>query len=143
MLPARSSPVQKRGFLLACICITPVQSGASPIQYFFRFSPWVPFQCYTNLTEETALQVAERVPFEAKWRLLARVGVRCYILISNVSGAVKVVPLQILQFSVILPHSLVSHCKSSSVGNTTAYRFQNSHGNGNSTHRRKLFAITN
>ena len=59
---------------------------------------------YTNLTEETALQVAERTPFEAKWRLLARVGVRCYILISNVSGAVKVAPLQILQFSVILPH---------------------------------------
>ncbi len=42
--------------------------------------------------------------FEAKWRLLARVGVRCYILISNVSGAVKVAPLQILQFPVILPH---------------------------------------
>ena len=42
--------------------------------------------------------------FEAKWRLLARVGVRCYILISNVSGAVKVVSLQILQFPVVLPH---------------------------------------
>ena len=42
--------------------------------------------------------------FEAKWRLLARVGVHCYILISNVSGAVKVAPLQILQFPVILPH---------------------------------------
>ena len=64
------------------------------------------FKCYTNLTEETALQVAERVPFEAKWRLLARVGVRCYILISNVSGAVKVAPLQILQFPVVLPHKL-------------------------------------
>mgnify|MGYP002535848301 FL=1 len=50
------------------------------------------------------MQVAERTPFEAKWRLLARVGVRCYILISNVSGAVKVAPLQILQFPVILPH---------------------------------------
>ena len=44
------------------------------------------------------------MPFEAKWRLLARAGVRCYILISNVSGAVKVAPLQILQFPVILPH---------------------------------------
>ena len=44
------------------------------------------------------------MPFEAKWRLLARVGVRCYILISNVSGAVKVAPLQILQFPVVLPH---------------------------------------
>lgn len=42
--------------------------------------------------------------FEAKWRLLSRVGVRCYILISNVSGAVKVAPLQILQFPVVLPH---------------------------------------
>ena len=61
-------------------------------------------ECYTNLTEETALQVAERTPFEAKWRLLARVGVRCYILLSNVSGAVKVAPLQILQFPVVLPH---------------------------------------
>ena len=50
------------------------------------------------------MQVAERTPFEAKWRLLARVGVRCYILISNVSGAVKVAPLQILQFPVVLPH---------------------------------------
>jgi len=48
--------------------------------------------------------VAERVSFEAKWRLLAQVGVRCYILISNVSGAVKVAPLQILQFPVVLPH---------------------------------------
>lgn len=61
-------------------------------------------ECYTNLTEETALQVAERTPFEAKWHLLAQVEVRCYILISNVSGAVKVAPLQILQFPVILPH---------------------------------------
>ena len=50
------------------------------------------------------MQVAERTPFEAKWRLLARVGVRYYILISNVLGAVKVAPLQILQFPVILPH---------------------------------------
>ena len=59
---------------------------------------------YTNLTEETALQVAERVSFEAKWRLLAQVEVRCYILICNISGSVKVAPLQILQFPVILPH---------------------------------------
>ena len=61
-------------------------------------------QCYTIATEESVVEVAERVSFEAKWRLLARVGVRCYILISNVSGAVKVAPLQILQFPVILPH---------------------------------------
>ena len=53
------------------------------------------------------MQVAERTPFEAKWRLLARVGVRCYILISNVSGAVKVAPLQILQFPVVLPHKFL------------------------------------
>ena len=61
-------------------------------------------KCYTIAAEQSAVEVAERVSFEAKWRLLARVGVRCYILISNVSGAVKVAPLQILQFPVILPH---------------------------------------
>ena len=63
-------------------------------------------ECYTNLTEETALQMVERTPFEAKWRLLAQVEVRCYILISNISGSVKVAPLQILQFPVVLPHKL-------------------------------------
>ena len=31
--------------------------------------------------------MAERTPFEAKWRLLAQVEFHCYILISNVSGA--------------------------------------------------------
>ena len=61
-------------------------------------------ECYTIAAEQTTVEVAERVSFEAKWRLLARVGVRCYILISNVSGAVKVAPLQILQFPVVLPH---------------------------------------
>ena len=61
-------------------------------------------ECYTIAAEQSAIEVAERVSFEAKWHLLARVGVRCYILISNVSGAVKVAPLQILQFPVILPH---------------------------------------
>ena len=50
------------------------------------------------------MQVPERTPFEAKWRLLAQVEVRCYILISNISGSVKVAPMQILQFPVILPH---------------------------------------
>ena len=50
------------------------------------------------------MQVAERTPFGTKWRLLARVGVHCYILLSNVSGAVKVAPLRILQFPVMLPH---------------------------------------
>ena len=97
-------PCSKKG-LPGCLYMyhaCPIRCITDPI--FFRFFPWVPFQCYTNLTEETALQVAERVPFEAKWRLLARVGVHCYILISNVSGAVKVAPLQILQFPVILPH---------------------------------------
>ena len=61
-------------------------------------------KCYTIAAEQTTVEVAERVSFEAKWRLLARVGVRCYILLSNVSGAVKVAPLQILQFPVVLPH---------------------------------------
>ena len=61
-------------------------------------------KCYTIAAEQSAVEVAERVSFEAKWRLLARVGVHCYILISNISGAVKVAPLQILQFPVVLPH---------------------------------------
>ena len=61
-------------------------------------------KCYTIAAEQMAVEVAERVSFEAKWRLLARVGASCYILISNVSGAVKVAPLQILQFPVLLPH---------------------------------------
>ena len=61
-------------------------------------------ECYTIAAEQSAIEVVERVSFEAKWRLLARVGVRCYILLSNVSGAVKVASLQILQFPVVLPH---------------------------------------
>ena len=61
-------------------------------------------KCYSIITEQSAIQVAEQTPFEAKWRLLAQVEFRCYILISNVSGAVKVAPLQILQFPVVLPH---------------------------------------
>ena len=61
-------------------------------------------ECYTIAAEQTTVEVAERVSFEAKWRLLARAGVRCYILLSNISGAVKVAPLQILQFPVVLPH---------------------------------------
>lgn len=34
-------------------------------------------KCYTNLTEETALQVAERTPFEAKWSMQGFTMVRC------------------------------------------------------------------
>ena len=61
-------------------------------------------ECYANIAEQSAFEVAEQTPFDAKWRLLAQVEVRCFILISNVSGSVKVAPLQILQFPVILPH---------------------------------------
>ena len=46
-------------------------------------------KCYTIVAEQTAVEVAERVSFEAKWRLLARVGVRYYILLSNVSDEVS------------------------------------------------------
>lgn len=63
-------------------------------------------KCYPILTEQNGIQVAERTPFEGKWRLLAQVEFHCYILISNVSGAIKVAPLQILQFPVVLPHKL-------------------------------------
>ena len=59
---------------------------------------------YPNITEQSTVEVAKQAPFDAKWRLLAQVEVRCYILISNISGSVKVAPLQILQFPVILPH---------------------------------------
>lgn len=59
---------------------------------------------YPNIAELSENEVAKQAPFDAKWRLLAQVEVRCYILISNISGSVKVAPLQILQFPVILPH---------------------------------------
>ena len=45
--------------------------------------------------------------FEAKWRLLAQVGVRCYVLAANVAGTLKVAPLQILKFPVVLPHKFL------------------------------------
>lgn len=61
-------------------------------------------ECYPNIAELSEAEVAKQAPFGAKWRLLAQVEVRCYILISNISGSVKVAPLQILQFPVILPH---------------------------------------
>lgn len=61
-------------------------------------------KCYPILTDRGGVQVAERTSFEGKWRLLAQVEFHCYILISNVSGAVKVAPLRILQFPVVLPH---------------------------------------
>lgn len=59
---------------------------------------------YPNIAELSEDEVAKQAPFGAKWRLLAQVEVRCYILISNISGSVKVAPLQILHFPVILPH---------------------------------------
>ena len=59
---------------------------------------------YPHIVELSEDEVAKQAPFGAKWRLLAQVEVRCYILISNISGSVKVAPLQILQFPVILPH---------------------------------------
>ena len=59
---------------------------------------------YPHIAELSEDEVAKQAPFGAKWRLLAQVEVRCYILISNISGSVKVAPLQILQFPVILPH---------------------------------------
>ena len=63
-------------------------------------------KCHPIITEESASQVVERTPFDGKWRLLARVEFHCYILISNVSGAIKVAPLRILKFPVLLPHKL-------------------------------------
>ena len=64
-------------------------------------------ECYTIAAEQSAIEVAEQTPFDAKWRLLAQVEVRCFILISNISGSVKVAPLQILKFPVVLPHKFL------------------------------------
>ena len=38
---------------------------------------------YPNIAELSEDEVAKQAPFGAKWRLLAQVEVRCYILISN------------------------------------------------------------
>ena len=46
-------------------------------------------------------------PFGAKWSMFCRLKVRSYVLAANFAGALKVAPLRILKFPVILPHKLL------------------------------------
>ena len=43
-------------------------------------------------------------PFGAKWSMFCRLKVRSYVLAANAAGTLKVAPLQILKFPVVLPH---------------------------------------
>ena len=45
--------------------------------------------------------------FEAKWSMFCRLKVRSYVLAANVAGTLKVAPLQILKFPVVLPHKFL------------------------------------
>ena len=46
-------------------------------------------------------------PFGAKWSMFCRLKVRSYVLVANVAGTLKVAPLQILKFPVVLPHKFL------------------------------------
>ena len=46
-------------------------------------------------------------PFGAKWSMFCRLKVRSYVLAANVAGTLKVAPLRILKFPVILPHKFL------------------------------------
>ena len=46
-------------------------------------------------------------PFRAKWSMFCRLKVRSYVLAANVAGTLKVAPLQILKFPVVLPHKFL------------------------------------
>lgn len=64
-------------------------------------------ECYTIVTEETAVEVENHEPFGAKWSMFCRLKVRSYVLAANVAGTLKVAPLQILKFPVVLPHKFL------------------------------------
>ena len=113
-----STTIEERRRLLRTIVKKVVWDGKNVYVYLFaedgelNLPPIGQLMCpsgedseyYPNIAELSKDEVAKQAPFGAKWRLLAQVEVRCYILISNISGSVKVAPLQILQFPVILPH---------------------------------------
>lgn len=46
-------------------------------------------------------------PFGAKWSMFCRLKVRSYVLAANAAGTLKVAPLQILKFPVVLPHKFL------------------------------------
>ena len=57
--------------------------------------------------EQTAVEVENHEPFGAKWSMFCRLKVRSYVLAANVAGTLKVAPLQILKFPVVLPHKFL------------------------------------
>ena len=64
-------------------------------------------ECYTNSAEQSAVEVENHEPFGAKWSMFCRLKVRSYVLAANVAGTLKVAPLQILKFPVVLPHKFL------------------------------------
>ena len=64
-------------------------------------------ECYTNVAEQSAVEVENHEPFGAKWSMFCRLKVRSYVLAANVAGTLKVAPLQILKFPVVLPHKFL------------------------------------
>lgn len=64
-------------------------------------------KCYTIAAEQSAIEVENHEPFGAKWSMFCRLKVRSYVLAANVAGTLKVAPLQILKFPVVLPHKFL------------------------------------
>ena len=54
-----------------------------------------------------AVEVENHEPFGAKWSMFCRLKVRSYVLAANVAGTLKVAPLQILKFPVVLPYKFL------------------------------------
>ena len=64
-------------------------------------------ECYTIAAEQSAVEVENHEPLGAKWSMFCRLKVRSYVLAANVAGTLKVAPLQILKFPVVLPHKFL------------------------------------
>ena len=64
-------------------------------------------KCNTIAAEQSAVEVENHEPFGAKWSMFCRLKVRSYVLAANVAGTLKVAPLQILKFPVVLPHKFL------------------------------------
>ena len=64
-------------------------------------------ECYTIAAEESVVEVENHEPFGVKWSMFCRLKVRSYVLAANVAGTLKVAPLQILKFPVVLPHKFL------------------------------------
>ena len=60
-------------------------------------------ECYTIIAEQSAVEVENHEPFGAKWSMFCRLKVRSYVF----AGTLKVAPLQILKFPVVLPHKFL------------------------------------